>query len=159
MNQADGCCTIFSYADFQNNEGGIAALIYDGFGKLQHVECEAISALNPLEAELQAIRSGLWKALELGWKICHIFSDCKVAVKAISLSSPPPEWTVWHVYFDILNLVVLFNNFSIAWIPRKSNNTADRVSSWVMKTNFKGTFVPFQIPILEDKDVTLPFSV
>ena len=64
----------------KSNEGGIAALIYDDFGSVQHGECEVISALNPLEAELQAIKSGMSKALELGWKDCCIFSDCKVAV-------------------------------------------------------------------------------
>ena len=70
--QHNDICTIFTDAAFKNERGGTAALMYNAQGRLQLVEGEEITAYSPLEAELHAIKTGISKALQLGWQECRL---------------------------------------------------------------------------------------
>ncbi|RID49840.1 hypothetical protein BRARA_H00612, partial [Brassica rapa] len=78
---------------------------------------------SPLIGEALAMRSALSHALDLGITRVCVYSDCQQLVRAILSKSPPVE--LYGIARDIDTLSLQFDVFSLSFISRNFNVTAD----------------------------------
>lgn len=97
--------------------------------------CENVSS--PLMAECLAIRSALFKALDLGIINLSLQTDCQVLAKAISAQYLLVE--VHGILADIFIYISKFSSFVCNFIPRAANVEADTLAKSVLE-NFVVNF-------------------
>ena len=91
-------CGALVDASFKDGLAGIAVHFVCG-GKNLFV-AETCTAANALEAELLAIRLALSKAKDAGFVGLSVFSDCQVAVKALTSGDAPPDRNSLPTFFS-----------------------------------------------------------
>ncbi len=80
---------------------------------------------NSTEAEYEAIKRGVARASQLGYKRVRIKSDALTIVKQIQGSSMVKDRRFWRIYAEIERMTDAFDSFEIVYIPRELNAVAD----------------------------------
>lgn len=80
-----------------------------------------------------------------GWRKLNLFFDALVLVQAINLSSQP-LWEIKHLVLEIVNLLKLFEHWSVQWMRREDNKSAHAIGQYGMRSSTFGLLVFGEIP-------------
>ncbi len=89
------------------------------------------------EAEYMGLIIGLEKAQELGISQLKIQGDSQTIIYQVSGKYQLNYDSKFLVMRDrVLNLLSFFDDYSLAWIPRRKNQLADRAAHKCLKENY-----------------------
>ena len=80
-------------------------------------------------AEYTALLTGIFKALELGWKKVSIEGDSKLVVNQINGTWRINKAHLENLYNKVINELSKFESYTLKWIPREKNFIADELAS------------------------------
>ena len=80
-------------------------------------------------AEYVALNVGIQKALELGWKHVIIEGDSQLVVNQLNGTWKVRQDHLRPLHSEVSKNLGKFESFSLKWIPREKNSTADKLAS------------------------------
>lgn len=104
---------------------GIGYCIHDSNGRLIEKGGEFIGFATSRMAEYYAMRRGIDRAIELGYKTARFISDNLMVVNQLSGIFTVKNQDIMPVYNDILNKLNQFEAVSFSHVPRSKNTMAD----------------------------------
>ncbi|PON61103.1 Ribonuclease H-like domain containing protein [Parasponia andersonii] len=118
----------------------------DSWGNISRVVYKFDSALNALDAGLKAIDMALMEPNDLGWKKIVLFSDAKLAVKALSIQNRPPNWRSMGSFLHTLALCSTFVEIFFTFVPMVQNTAADSLAKWTRVNESSSSFCTGEAP-------------
>lgn len=104
---------------------GIGYIIHDNTGKIIEQDGEFIGFATSRMAEYYAMRKGVERALELGYKTVKFISDSLMVVNQINGVFSIKNQDILPIYKDILAKIEQFDAVSFKHVPRSENAIAD----------------------------------
>ncbi|MBQ3452861.1 reverse transcriptase-like protein [Candidatus Saccharibacteria bacterium] len=104
---------------------GIGYCIHDSSGRIIEKGGEFIGFATSRVAEYCALRKGIERALELGYKTCRFISDSLMVVNQLNGVFNVKNRDVAPIYQDIASKLDQFEAISFAHVPRSQNTIAD----------------------------------
>ena len=104
---------------------GIGYCIHDSTGKIIEQSGEFIGFATSRMAEYQAMRRGIERALELGYKTVRFVSDSLMVVNQLSGIFQVKNQDIAPIYKDIQQKLESFEAVSFTHVPREKNTIAD----------------------------------
>lgn len=104
---------------------GIGYIIHDNTGKIIEQGGEFIGFATSRMAEYYAMRKGVERALELGYKTVKFISDSLMVVNQINGVFSIKNQDILPIYKDILAKIEQFDAVSFKHVPRSENAIAD----------------------------------
>lgn len=104
---------------------GIGYIIHDNTGKIIEQGGEFIGFATSRMAEYYAMRKGIERALELGYKTVKFISDSLMVVNQINGVFSIKNQDILPIYKDILTKIKQFDAVSFKHVPRSENAIAD----------------------------------
>lgn len=80
-------------------------------------------------AEYTALLTGIFKALELGWKKVSIEGDSKLVINQVKGTWKINKPHLENLCNKVTNELSKFDSYTINWIPREKNSVADELAS------------------------------
>lgn len=105
---------------------GIGYIIHDNTGKIIEQGGEFIGFATSRMAEYFAMRKGVERALELGYKTVRFVSDSLMVVNQLSGIFSIKNQDIMPIYKDILEKIAQFEAVSFKHVSRSENAVADR---------------------------------
>ena len=104
---------------------GIGYCIHDSSGQITEKGGEFIGFATSRLAEYYAMRKGVERAIELGYKTVHFISDSLMVVNQLSGIFAVKNQDIMPIYRDILQKLEHFDEVSFTHVPRAQNAIAD----------------------------------
>lgn len=104
---------------------GIGYVIHDNSGKIVEQGGEFIGFATSRVAEYYAMRKGIERAIELGYKSVKFISDSLMVVNQLNGIFTVKNQDILPIYKDILEKIDEFEAVSFAHVPRSENTIAD----------------------------------
>ena len=104
---------------------GIGYCIHDNSGKIVEQGGEFIGFATSRVAEYLAMRKGVERAIELGYKTARFLSDSLMVVNQLSGIFSVKNQDITSIYNDILEKMESFDAISFVHVPRSDNIIAD----------------------------------
>ena len=104
---------------------GIGYVIHDNSGKIVEQGGEFIGFATSRVAEYYAMRKGIERAIELGYKSVKFISDSLMVVNQLNGIFTVKNQDILPIYKDILEKIDEFEAVSLAHVPRSENTIAD----------------------------------
>ena len=104
---------------------GIGYCIHDNNGKITERRGEFIGFATSRMAEYYAMRKGIERAIELGYKSVHFISDSLMVVNQLNGIFHIKNQDIIPVYKDIQKKIENFDAVSFTHVPRSKNMIAD----------------------------------
>lgn len=104
---------------------GIGYVIHDNSGKIIEQGGEFIGFATSRVAEYYAMRKGIERAVELGYKSVKFISDSLMVVNQLNGIFTVKNQDILPIYKDILGKIDEFEAVSFAHVPRSENTIAD----------------------------------
>ena len=104
---------------------GIGYCIYDSSGRIVEQGHEFIGFATSRVAEYLAMRKGIGRAIELGYKTARFISDSLMVVNQLSGVFAVKNQDIRPIYEDILEKLAGFEAVSFSHVPRSKNVIAD----------------------------------
>ena len=104
---------------------GIGYCIHDGSGRIVERRGEFIGFATSRIAEYCAMRKGVERAIELGYKTCRFISDSLMVVNQLNGVFHIKNQDIIPIYKDIQEKLQQFEAVSFTHIPRSKNAIAD----------------------------------
>lgn len=104
---------------------GVGYCIHDNSGKIIEQRGEFIGFATSRLAEYIAMRRGVERAIELGYKSVHFISDSLMVVNQLNGVFQIKNQDILPIYRDILQKVDNFDAISFSHVPREENMIAD----------------------------------
>ena len=105
---------------------GIGYCIRDSEGKIVEQGGEFIGFATSRVAEYLAMRKGIERALDLGFKSARFLADSLMVVNQLNGIFQVKNQDIMPIHQDILNKLDQFDAVSFVHVPRSQNATADR---------------------------------
>ena len=104
---------------------GIGYCIYDSNGQTVERKGEFIGFATSRVAEYYAMRKGIERAIELGYKTVHFISDSLMVVNQLNGIFTVKNQDIMPIYLDIQQKLRQFDAVSFTHVPRSQNIIAD----------------------------------
>lgn len=104
---------------------GIGYCIHDESGKIIEKKGEFIGFATARLAEYYAMRKGIERAIELGYKTVRFISDSLMVVNQLNGVFRPKNHDITTIYNDIIGKLDQFDAVSFTHVPRSQNMIAD----------------------------------
>lgn len=104
---------------------GIGYCIHDNTGNITEKNGEFIGFATSRVAEYYAMRKGVERAIELGYKTVHFISDSLMVVNQLNGVFKAKNKDILPIYHDILQKLDSFEAVSFTHVPRTQNVIAD----------------------------------
>ncbi|MBQ3321106.1 reverse transcriptase-like protein [Candidatus Saccharibacteria bacterium] len=104
---------------------GIGYCIHDNSGKIIERGGEFIGFATSRIAEYYAMRKGIERAIELGYKTARFISDSLMVVNQLSGIFSVKNQDITPIYNDIVEKLDYFDAVSFSHVPRSENSIAD----------------------------------
>ena len=104
---------------------GIGYCIYDDTGRITERDGEFIGFATSRLAEYYAMKKGIDRAIELGFKTVRFFSDSLMVVNQLNGVFSIKNQDIAPIYRDIQNKLGRFDAVSFTHVPRSQNMIAD----------------------------------
>ena len=104
---------------------GIGYCIHDESGKIIEKNGEFIGFATSRVAEYYAMRKGIERALDLGFKTVHFISDSLMVVNQLNGIFKVKNQDILSIYQDIQTKLQAFEAVSFTHVPRAQNTIAD----------------------------------
>ena len=105
---------------------GIGYCIKDPNGAVLEKGGEFVGFTTSRSAEYFAMRKGIERALELGFKSARFISDSLMMVEQLNGILKPKNRDILPIYHDILKLIKNFDSISFTYVSRAKNWEADK---------------------------------
>ena len=105
---------------------GIGYVISDETGHIVEQNGEFIGFATSRVAEYIAMRKGIDRALELGYKTVRFVSDSLMVINQMNGIFTPKNPDILPIYADIKKLLESFESVSFTHVPRSQNTAADK---------------------------------
>ncbi len=116
---------------------GIGYSIRDQSGKIIEEDGEFIGFATSRVAEYYAIKKGIERALELGYKSVRFFSDSLMVVNQLNGIFRPKNRDILPIYRDVVAEIDRFDSVSFTHIPRTNNRNADAAANAAIDSLYK----------------------
>ena len=130
---------LFSDGAARGNPGPAAAgaVLKNGKGEVVAEISEYLGETTNNQAEYQALRLGLEKALELNVRRLHVFLDSELVVKQLKGDYKVKHPDLIPLYQKVKTHLQKFSSFTIAHVYREKNKEADRLANLAIDGHFK----------------------
>jgi ribonuclease HI len=108
---------------------GIGVVIKDEAGNTLDKISKRLGVTTNNQAEYQAIIVGLERAIGLGAKQVNVRSDSELVVKQVNGQYKIKNTALRPLYQKVVQLTGALESFSIGYIPREQNATADALAN------------------------------
>jgi ribonuclease HI len=89
------------------------------------------------QAEYQALKLGLEKAVELGARVVHIRMDSLLVVNQMQGIYKIKNRDLWPIHQNIKDILKHFNHYSFTHVPREENREADATVNQILDEQAK----------------------
>lgn len=99
---------------------------------------QILNKVNSTEAEYMGLIMGLKKAVELGISKINIKGDSRTIINQLKgVNKIKKDSLTYKYYQQVLELLSLFEEYTLTWIPRRKNQRADRLAYKCIKHYFQ----------------------